>query len=87
MPYRIELAPQARRELRKLPRDDQSRVQQRIDTLADAPRPSGCEKLAGQRDLYRVRVGTFRIIYRVDDDRLLVLIVHLGNRRDIYRYL
>lgn len=57
---------------------------QRIRSLADDPRPAGCEKLSGQ-ERYRVRQGAYRIIYEIEDARLLVLVVKIGHRRDIYR--
>jgi mRNA interferase RelE/StbE len=53
--------------------------------LAPDPRPSGCEKLAGVDDLFRIRVGDYRIVYRVQDQALIVLIVKIGHRREVYR--
>jgi mRNA interferase RelE/StbE len=60
------------------------RILQRIRSLADDPRPAGCEKLPGQ-ERYRVRQGTYRIIYEIEDARLIVLVVKIGHRRDVYR--
>ncbi len=57
---------------------------QRIAALADDPRPPGCEKLSGL-ERYRVRQGAYRIIYEIEDDRLVVLVVRVGNRREVYR--
>jgi mRNA interferase RelE/StbE len=85
--YRIELSPRARRDLRKLPRSDQVRVAARINELAGNPRPAGAVKLAGAEDLWRVRVGEYRIVYQVRGVRLQVLIVLVGHRGDIYRRL
>jgi mRNA interferase RelE/StbE len=56
-----------------------------IDGLAQNARPSGCVKLAGEPDLYRVRVGNYRIIYQVDDPKLVVLVLSIAHRREIYR--
>jgi mRNA interferase RelE/StbE len=65
-------------------RNDRRRVVARIRSLADDPRPRGCEKLAGS-NRYRVRQGVYRIIYSVEDDRLIVHVVKVGHRRDAYR--
>jgi mRNA interferase RelE/StbE len=83
--YTVEFAPRAAKELRNLERPDQVRVAARIDSLAQNPRPRGVEKLSGEEDLYRVRVGNYRIIYQIQDARLLVLVVKIGHRRDVYR--
>jgi mRNA interferase RelE/StbE len=71
--------------LRDLPRADQRRVAARIDALAENPRPPGVEKLEGADDLYRVRAGDHRIVYRIEDKRLLVLVIRIGHRREVYR--
>jgi len=54
-------------------------------TLADDPRPPGCIKLSGSKDLYRVRVGDYRILYQVRNSEILVVVLEIGNRREIYR--
>ena len=84
MPYTIRVAPAAARAPSKLASFDRQRVALHIDGLADHPRPVGCKKLKGQRGLYR-RVGAFRIIYRIQEKELLVLVVALADRRDIYQ--
>ena len=61
------------------------RLREAIDALACQPRPHGCSKLSGSTHIYRVRVGDHRIIYQVADDRLLVLVIDIGHRREIYR--
>lgn len=83
--YRIELKPSVVREMTRLQPRDRRRVAGAIDALAIEPRPHGVEKLKGVDDLWRVRVGDFRVIYTVQDDRLLILVVRVGNRREIYR--
>lgn len=83
--YRVEFKPSAARALRKLDADIQRRVIARVETLTENPRPPGAEKLEGMRDLYRIRVGDYRIIYQVADKGLLVLVVRVGHRRDVYR--
>jgi len=81
--YRIELRPSAVRALRKLDPQVRRRVQGAIALLAQDPRPPGARALQGRPGL-RVRVGDYRIIYTVEDDVLLVVVVRLGHRRDVY---
>ena len=85
MTYRIEVSPAALRQLRKLDPASRARVQAAIELLADSPRPPGAKKLVGGDGEWRVRTGDFRIVYEIHDDRLLVLVIAVGNRRDIYR--
>ncbi len=87
MAYRVELKPAATESLAKPPKTTQKRIAKKIDQLADNPRPSGSVKLAGQDDLYRIRVGDYRIVYQIQDDVLLVLVIRIGNRGDVYRHL
>jgi mRNA interferase RelE/StbE len=69
-----------------LPRREQQRVRAAIDLLADDPRPPNCRKLTGEDDASRVRVGDDRIVYEVLDDRLVIHVVTIGHRRDVYRH-
>lgn len=87
MAYEVRLKPSAERTLRKLPAQIRARIGSRLDALAGNPRPSGCDKLGGVDDLYRVRVGEYRIVYQVSDPVLLVLVVTIGHRGDVYRRL
>jgi mRNA interferase RelE/StbE len=83
--YRILIKASAAKEIERLPtRKDRRRVVEKIRKLADNPRPKGCEKLSGQ-DHYRVRQGNHRIIYSIADDRLVVHVVKVGDRKDVYR--
>jgi mRNA interferase RelE/StbE len=85
VPYEIQFTPAARRIIKKFDRPIQERLLQRIETLAETPRPRGAEKLKGKkRGYYRVRDGDYRIIYTIDDSKLVVLIVTLGNRKEVY---
>lgn len=84
MSYRIEVRPAALRALRKIHPDDRKRIQGAIALLAQEPRPPGATNLRG-RDGIRVRVGDYRIIYTVQDEVLLVVVVSLGHRKEIYR--
>ena len=83
--YRIELKASAAKEIEKLSnKSDRRRIVARIARLADDPRPPGSQKLSGKED-YRIRQGVYRIVYRIEDDRLIVTIVKVGHRRDVYR--
>lgn len=83
--HRVELLPTAARVLAKLDTRAQRRIARRIDALSVEPRPVGAQKLRGADDIWRIRVGDFRILYSVDDERLLVLVIRIGHRRDVYR--
>jgi len=85
MPYTVEIDTKAAREIRSFPRHDQARILAKAQALADNPRPPGCVKLAGGSNLWRVRVGVYRILYQIQDDRLLITVVRVGHRRDVYR--
>ena len=84
--YRVLLRPPAQRFLRKL-RDQPlaARLVVAMRGLANDPRPPGCGKLAGLENLYRIRVGDYRIVYQIRDEVLLVLVVKIGHRREVYR--
>ncbi len=84
MTYRVEIASAAVRQLRKLDRTAQRRVQAAIELLAVEPRPSGAKKLVGGDGEWRVRTGDYRVVYEIHDSVLLVLVVAVGHRRDIY---
>lgn len=84
-PYWVEIKRSAAKEIRAIARKkDRQRVVARIAALADDPRPSGCTKLSGQ-DAYRIRQSDYRIVYTVNDDVLVVQVVKVGHRRDVYR--
>ena len=83
--YRIHIRQRAVKVLRSLPTPDKMRIRKAIDKLADDPRPPGVRKLADKYQLYRLRIGYYWIIYQIKDRELLVLVVNVGHRRDIYR--
>lgn len=88
MPYSVRVSPAADRDIRKLDRPIQRRILNRLDGLMMDPRPNGVEKLAGSDvPRYRVRVGDYRIVYRIDDQVLTVLVLNVGDRKEIYRRL
>jgi mRNA interferase RelE/StbE len=81
--YQIEFAGRAQRAFRNLSADIQRRLDPAILALANNPRPPGCTKLAGKESLWRIRVGDYRIVYQIQDDRLLVLVVKVGRSREL----
>ena len=83
--YRVLIKPSAVRDIEAIPQKRQrQRVVAQIESLADDPRPRGCEKLTG-REQYRVRQGVYRILYTVEDDQLVVCVVKVGHRSGVYR--
>lgn len=85
MTYRIELSPAAARQLRKLDAPARRRIRAVVELLAQEPRPAGAKKIVGGDGEWRVRTGDYRVIYEVRDGVLLVLVLAVGHRRDIYR--
>jgi mRNA interferase RelE/StbE len=83
--YAIEFAASALREFKALERAMQRRIATHIDELAGSPFPSGSKKLKDSPDHYRIRVGDYRVIYRVDGKRLVILVLKIGHRREVYR--
>lgn len=83
MTYEIEVRPAALRALKHIDRKDQARIRGAIALLAVDPRPPGAKALRG-RDGLRIRVGDYRVIYTVEDGRLLVVVIALGHRRQVY---
>ena len=83
--YRVDFSRPAAKELEALPREVQARIILRVTELGDDPRPHGVSKLQGEDDLYRIRVGKYRVIYTIVDDRLIVTVVRVGDRKDVYR--
>lgn len=82
--YKIEFKKSAAKELYSIPKNDLKRILFRIEMLADNPRPDGCVKLTG-REEYRVRQGRYRILYTIEDDRLVIYIVKIAHRKNIYK--
>lgn len=83
--YEIVFSPAAAKNLGELPRQIQQRIDEKIISLTQAPRPFGSIKLKGADDLYRFRVGDYRVIYEIVDDKLLVLIIKIAHRKEVYR--
>ncbi len=87
MAYRIEVTPRARKDLKALPTRERQRVADQIDALKTNPRPQNCKKLKGREDFYRIRVGDYRVVYQVENEVLLILIVRIGDRKEIYEII
>jgi len=87
VPHEIVVAPKARRDLATLPHNALSKIDSNILSLASNPRPVGSKKLKGLENVFRIRVGDYRIVYQIEDKRLLVLAVRVGHRKDIYKGL
>ena len=85
MSYRVEIAERAADALDRLGTKTRIRVVRDLEGLAEEPRPNGCVKLKGESDLYRIRVGDYRVVYHIEDDILRVLVVRIGHRKDVYR--
>jgi len=83
--YRVEIARRAIKSIARLSLKEQLRIRAAIDLLAQQPRPPGCVALAGEDSVYRVRVGDYRILYQVIDKKLVIHVVRVGHRRDVYR--
>jgi mRNA interferase RelE/StbE len=87
MAYTVEIIPGALAELEALPKKFQRQIQRKIDGLAENPRPKGFEVLAGSSHLCRIRSGDFRILYQIEDEKVLVLVVRIRDRKNVYRRL
>ena len=82
--YRLVFKKSVAKDLRGIPKKDVARILKCFDSLAEDPRGTGCEKLSGQ-ERYRVRQGVYRIIYEIQDDVLVVVVVKVGDRKEVYK--
>ena len=87
MSYRIELKRSAAKTLKKIPKADRKRIANKIDSLAENPPNPETTKMKGNNPFHKVRIGDYRIVYEIQEDVLLILIVKIGHRKDIYRKL
>jgi len=85
MAFTIYLTKAAAKDLAAVPKKSLQNIDNTIRSLADNPRPPGSIKLQGTDNLYRIRKGDFRIIYSIEDEALIVSVIRVGNRRDVYR--
>jgi len=84
MALQIYICPRAGRQIEALPRAARDRIRVKLLGLADNPRPSGCKVLEASSDIYRIRVGDYRATYCIHDDKLMILVLRVANRREIY---
>ena len=82
--YKVLIKPSAVKELNSIPQKQIQKITEKIEALAFNPRPPRCEKLAAQ-NAYRIRQGSYRIVYTIEDNQLVILIIKIGHRRDVYR--
>jgi len=83
--YRIEVSATAEKQLRRLALEARVRVLRAVQRLAETPYPPGCRKLSGYDDVFRIRVGVLRVLYSVDHKKIVVIILKVGQRKDVYR--
>jgi mRNA interferase RelE/StbE len=83
--YSIRFVESAARSLKKLPVGPRVRIAARIEALADNPYPPGTRKMTGEEHAYRIRIGDYRVVYDVLDDAIIVLVLRIGHRKDVYR--
>ncbi|MFZ3013631.1 MAG: type II toxin-antitoxin system RelE/ParE family toxin [Nitrospira sp.] len=82
--YSVEVKPAARKELEALSDPVLARVIRKLESLADVPRPAGCKKLKGYKDMWRIRIGDWRVVYFIDETVRLVSIMRIAHRREVY---
>lgn len=85
MAYAVSFERVAFKALEELSKRERVRIIAKIEALGDEPRPSGSKKLVGEDDVWRIRIGDYRVIYRVKDAALVVLVIKIGHRREVYR--
>jgi len=83
--HTVDFAPSAERAMRRLPTEIQKRLVMAAEGLGDKPRPQGVKKLSGEHDVWRVRVGPYRMVYEIDDRGRQVTILRVAHRKDAYR--
>lgn len=84
MKYQVQIERKAEKSLASLPTQVQQRIRVKIDALESEPRPRGCKQLSGE-DAYRIRVGDYRIVYEIHDQVLVVMVIRIDHRREVYR--
>ncbi len=82
--FKLTVKKSVAKDLRSIPKKDVFRILERMEALREEPRPEGCEKLTGQ-ERYRVRQGVYRIVYEILDGELIVTVVKVGHRKQVYR--
>ncbi|RLB98059.1 MAG: hypothetical protein DRH90_22425 [Deltaproteobacteria bacterium] len=87
MGYSVEFRPAVLKRLKRLPRKDLRRIKKRIDDLAENLPPPATTKMKGSNSFHKIRTGDYRIIYEIHEDRLVILVVKIGHRKDVYKRL
>ena len=87
MTYKIVIENKALAELATLPKKIQRQIANKIDQLATNPRPSGCKMLQKHKSLYRIRSGDYRMVYQIREKQVLILVVRIAHRKDVYKRL
>lgn len=85
MSYEVQILPKAARQIKALSLEIRQDITLTIQSLANEPRPIGVKKLSGEKDIYRVRIGNYRVLYQIIDKVLVVVFVSVGHRREVYR--
>ena len=85
MPYQIIIKPTAEKSMDKIPFPARRRIADALEELRSHPRPAGVVKLSGDENLWRIRIGNYRVVYEIHDDRLVVLVLRVAHRKDVYR--
>ncbi len=83
--YKVEVSSTAEKALKKIPKKDLTKIIEAIQILTINPFPEGCRKLSGEENIYRIRQGNYRVIYEVIGKKLVVLVLKVGHRKEIYR--
>jgi len=83
--YNIEWRPSTKKDLKRISKAEVQRIIKAIESLSGQPRPSGSTKLSGSDMTYRIRVGNYRVIYEIHDEIILIEVVKVGHRKDVYR--
>jgi mRNA interferase RelE/StbE len=83
--WKIEWKPRASKSFIALPKSEQRRIAKKVDALADNPTPPGSQKLSGKENIFRFRVGNYRVIYKIRKRVLVVLVLNVGHRKEVYR--
>lgn len=87
MIYDIELSRTALKSMSKIPKRELSQIKERIEALSSVPRPEDVKKIKGDDNLYRIRSGKYRILFRIFDEKVMILIVDVDHRKDVYKHL
>lgn len=83
--YKLSISSSAEKKLKKIPKKDLVKVIEKIQSLSINPLPEGCRKLSGEENVYRVRQGNYRIIYEIENKKLIILVLKIGHRKDVYK--